>query len=114
MREQEPPFEDIIRNLQALFESEKEIAHDAHALGLRLDRSGAGQGETRELLRRMEDLLGRVLDNQSALLTQVEALAAERRTVDRLEGLVLRLIARLPLAGMTDGPESGKAPESVN
>lgn len=113
MREQEPPLEDILRNLHALFETEKEIVQDARTLGRRLDRSEAGQGETRELLGRMEELLGRVLDNQSALLVQLESLVAERREVDRLEDLVLRLIARLPLAGMSDPPEV-KVPDQVN
>lgn len=113
MRDHEPPFEDILRNLRSLFESEKEMMHDARALGRRLERSEARPAETRELLGRVEDLLVRVLENQTALLAQIEAMAADRRELDRLEGLVLRLLARLPLAGTADPPEA-KAPDKVN
>lgn len=113
MRDHEPPFEDILRNLQSLFETEKGMVDDARALGRRLERSETGSAETRELIGRMEELLVRVLDNQTALLAQIEALAAGRREVDRLEGLVLRLIARLPLAGMADPPEVEAAEETA-
>ncbi len=104
MREQEPPFADILRNLHALLESERDIVQDARRLGRRLERSEAGPGETRLLLGRMESLLGKVLENQSTLMGQLESLAAERGAMNRLEELVLRLIDRLPPGGLADLP----------
>ena len=88
-------MEEVLGNLRALFEAEKEIAEGSHSIE-------AGQGELKAQLGRLETLLTDVLAGQAELRARLDALEGGNRDYGRLEDLVLRLLARLPLAGLMD------------
>ncbi|HEY0833477.1 MAG TPA: hypothetical protein VGE72_06155 [Azospirillum sp.] len=96
----DPALDEILGNLRVLFEAEKEIVEETRALEVRMDLSQAGQGELKAQLGRLESLLSDVLAGQVDLRARLDALEAQRRDLGRLEDLVLRLVARLPLAGL--------------
>ncbi|HYH18467.1 MAG TPA: hypothetical protein VD995_07590 [Azospirillum sp.] len=104
MKKTDPALDEILGNLRVLFDAEKEIAEETRALEARMDRSQAGQGELRAQLGRLETLLADVLAGQAELRARLDALEAQRRDLGRLEDLVLRLVARLPLAGLDVRP----------
>ena len=104
MRKADPPLEEVLGSLRALFEAEKEIAEEGRVIEAKVDRANAGQGELKAQLGRLETLLSDILAGQAELRTRLDALEGGRRDLGRLEDLVLRLVARLPLAGLADEP----------
>lgn len=88
-------MEEILGTLRSLFEAEKEIAEESRIIE-------AGQGELKAQLGRLEVLLTDVLAGQAELRARLDGLEGGRRDLGRLEDLVLRLVARLPLAGLDD------------
>lgn len=97
MTNADPPLNEILGSLRAIFEAEREIAEEGRAIE-------AGQGELKTQLGRLESLLTDVLAGQAELRARLDALEGGRHDLGRLEDLVLRLVARLPLAGLGDGP----------
>ncbi len=102
MRRTDPPLEEILGSLRSLFEAEKEIAEESRIIE-------AGQGELKAQLGRLEIMLTDILAGQAELRARLDGLEGGRRDLGRLEDLVLRLVARLPLAGLGD-ETSGPAP----
>jgi cyanate lyase len=100
MKKTDPALDEILGNLRVLFAAEKEVAEETRALEARMDRSQAGQGELKAQLGRLESLLTDILAGQAELRDRLDALEAQRLDLGRLEDLVLRLVARLPLAGL--------------
>ncbi|WP_029009595.1 hypothetical protein [Azospirillum halopraeferens] len=91
----EPSLEDVLGNLRSLLEAEREVAADCrpaapYAMG----------GDLNHQLIRLERLLADVLAGQADLRRRLHAIEQGRTDASRLEDLVLRLIARLPLAGL--------------
>ena len=97
MRKADPALEEVLRNLRTVFEAEKEIAEEGHVIE-------AGQGELKAQLGRLESLLIDILTGQAELRARLDALEGGNRDLGRMEDLVLRLVARLPLAGLADEP----------
>ncbi|WP_448191161.1 hypothetical protein [Azospirillum sp. sgz301742] len=104
MKKTDPSLEEVLRNLRAVFEAEKEIAEESRVIE-------AGQGELKVQLGRLEALLADILDGQAELRARLGALERGDRDLGRLEDLVLRLVARLPLAGLAGEPAQ---PDGVN
>jgi len=97
MRKSNPALDEVLGSLRAIFEAEKDIVEEGRALE-------AGQGELKAQLGRLEALLADILAGQAELRARLDALEGGGRDLGRLEDLVLRLVARLPLAGLGDGP----------
>ena len=93
MRKTDSSLDEVLGSLRAIFEAEKEIAEEGRALE-------AGQGELKAQLGRLEALLTDILAGQAELRARLDALEGGRGELGRLEDLVLRLVARLPLAGL--------------
>ena len=93
MRKSNPALDEVLGSLRAIFDAEMEIAEEGRALE-------AGQGELKAQLGRLEALLAEVLAGQAELRARLDALEARPGELGRLEDLVLRLVARLPLAGL--------------
>ena len=96
----EPSLEEVLGNLRTLLEAEREVAEESRVIEAKIDRSQAGQGELRQQLGRLEILLADVLAGQAELRRRLDAIEDRRSEAARLEDLVLRLVARLPLAGL--------------
>lgn len=97
MKKSDPSLEEVLRNLRAVFEVEKEIAEESRVIE-------AGQGELKTQLGRLEALLTDILTGQAELRSRLDALEGGHPDLGRLEDLVLRLVARLPLAGLAGEP----------
>lgn len=104
MRKSNPALDEVLGSLRAVLEAEKEIAEEGRVLE-------AGQGELKAQLGRLEALLTDILTGQAELRARLDALEGGGRDLGRLEDLVLRLVARLPLAGLRDEPAR---PDAVN
>lgn len=104
MKTRDASLQEVLGNLQAIFGAEKEIVEETRIIE-------AGQDALKAQLGRLETLLADVLAGQAELHARLDALEGGNRDLGRLEDLVLRLVARLPLAGLVD---SDARPESVN
>jgi len=101
MRKNDPPFEEILGSLRSLFEAEREVAEEGRVIETKVDRTHAAQGELKAQLGRLEVLLTDILAGQAEMRDRLDALESQQREHGRLEDLVLRLVARLPLAGLS-------------
>jgi hypothetical protein len=98
MKKADPSLDEVLGSLRAIFEAEKEIAEESRIIE-------AGQGELKTQLGRLEALLTDILRGQAELRGRLDALEGGHRDLGRLEDLVLRLVARLPLAGLAGEPK---------
>lgn len=104
MRKADPALEEVLGSLRVLFEAEREIAEEGRAIEAKVDRTNAGQAALKAQLDRLERLLADVTAGQAELRARLNALEGAGSDVDQLKDLVLRLLARLPLAGLGHGP----------